>query len=94
MGAEGYKAQCQFERDVKVGDKCLASWTNSGNGYTTLVEVVSINQKSFGVKIVNGIKGYPAGWHLNIPNILNYKRWGWDNRLDRSVATGTPEGRQ
>lgn len=79
------QTQIQFECQVKVGDKCLALWTNSGRYYQTEVEVAAVNSKSFGVKIVKAIEGYPVGWKINIPNFANINRWTWNNRL-------TPKG--
>lgn len=81
MSAEEYKAALHFERELKVGDKCLARWTNCGYGYEAEAEVVAVNPKSYGVCITKDIDGYPAGHHLNIPRILNWKKWSWNNRL-------------
>ena len=81
MSAEKVKEQVQFEREVKVGDKCQAHWTNCGHYYGAEVEVVAVNSKSFGVKIAKAIEGYPVGWRINIPNFANSDRWSWNNRL-------------
>ena len=83
MSAEDYKKQCEFERNLKKGDKCLAYWTNCGRYYQTEVEVVAVNAKSYRVMIAKAIGGYPVGWKINIPNALNYDRWTWNNRLAR-----------
>ena len=71
----------RFEQGLKVGDKCLARWTNCGYFYQGEVEVVAINAKSFGVRLLKAVDGYPAGQRLNIPNLLNIDRWSWNNRL-------------
>ena len=81
MSAEEYREAMCFERELKVGDRCLARWTNCGYCYEAEVEVVAINPKSYGVRITKDIDGYPAGHHLNIPGILNCKKWSWNNRL-------------
>ncbi|MBA7611208.1 hypothetical protein ES703_18427 [subsurface metagenome] len=81
MSAEDVKKQIQFEREVKVGDKCKAYWTNCGHYYGTEVEVEAINQKSFRVRVSQPTDGYPDGHKLNIPNFLNIDRWTWNNRL-------------
>ena len=81
MSADEVKEQLEFERNIKVGDKCLALWTNSGHYYQTAVEVVTVNSKSFGVRIARAIEGYPMGWKINVPNFLNMDRWTWNNRL-------------
>jgi len=38
MSADKVKEQLEFERNVKVGDQCLAHWTNCGNYYETHLE--------------------------------------------------------
>ena len=81
MRADKVKEQLEFERDVKVGHKCLAHWTNCGNYYETQVEVEAVNAKSFRVRIARAIEGYPVGWKINVPNFLNIDRWTWNNRL-------------
>jgi len=81
MSAEDVKRQIQFEREVEVGDKCLAHWTNCGNYYETQVEVEAVNAKNFRVRITKATDGYPVGHKLNIPNFLNIDRWTWNNRL-------------
>ena len=81
MSAEKVKEQIQFEREVKLGDKAIAHWTNCGHYYETEVEVVAVNAKSFGVKIARAIEGYPVGWKINVPSFLNVNRWTWNNRL-------------
>ena len=70
-----------FERELKVGDRCLARWTNCGYCYEAEAEVVAVNPKSYGVRITKDIDGYPAGHHLNIPRILKWKKWSWNNRV-------------
>ena len=81
MSADEVKEQLEFERSLKVGDRCKAYWTNCGSYYGTEVEVVAINQKSFRVRITKPATDYPAGQNLNIPNFLNVDRWTWNNRL-------------
>lgn len=81
MGAEEFKNQCEFERNLKKGDKCLAFWTNSYRYFKTEVEVVAINKLSYRVQVVKTVDGYPAGWKLNIPTATNYDRFTWNNRL-------------
>ncbi len=81
MSADKVEKQIKFECEVKVGDRCLALWTNCGHYYETEVEVVTVNSKSFGVKIAKAIEGYPVGWKINIPNFANSARWTWNNRL-------------
>ena len=75
------KEALNFERNIKVGDKCLALWTNCGNYYEGEVEVDAVNAKSFGVRLLKAVDGYPASQRLNIPNFLNTNRWSWNNRL-------------
>ena len=81
MSAEDVRKQTQFEREVKLGDKAIAHWTNCGRYYETEVEVVTVNSKSFGVAIATAIEGYPVSWRINIPNFANSDRWSWNNRL-------------
>ena len=81
MSAEDVNEQIRFEREVKVGDKAIAHWTNCGHYYETEVEVVAVNAKSFRVRIVKAIEGYPVGWKINVPSFLNIDRWTWNNRL-------------
>jgi len=81
MSADEVKEQLEFERNIKVGDKCLAHWTNCGNYYETQVEVEAVNAKSFRVRIAKAIEGYPLDWKINVPNFLNIDRWTWNNRL-------------
>lgn len=71
-----------FERRLKVGDKCYALWTNSGYCYEEKVEILKVNLKSYRVKLLKAIEGYPAGVKLNIPCILNVKQWSWNNHLE------------
>jgi len=95
MSAEDVKRQIQFEREVKVGDKCLAHWTNCGNYYETQVEVEAVNAKSFRVRIAKAIEGYPVGWKINVPNFLNIDRWTWNNRLaPLQVEAGVMPGKE
>ncbi len=81
MSADEVKEQLEFERNIKVRDKCSAHWTGCGNYYETQVEVEAVNAKSFRVRITKAIDGYPVGHKLNIPNFLNIDRWTWNNRL-------------
>lgn len=81
MGESDIRNVIELENNVKVGDTYLANWTNSGYLYSAIVEVVTINPKSFGVKLVQAIDGYPVGHHLNIPRFMNQNRWSWNNRL-------------
>jgi len=81
MSADEVKEQLEFERDVKVGDRCRAHWTNCGYYYETEAEIEAINAKSFRVRIAKATDGYPVGHKLNIPNFLNIDRWTWNNRL-------------
>ena len=81
MSADEVKEQLEFERNIKVRDKCSAHWTNCGNYYETQVEIEAINAKSFRVRITRATDGYPVGHKLNIPNFLNIDRWTWNNRL-------------
>ena len=81
MSVEDVKRQIQFEREVQVGDKRMAHWTNCGHYYEAEVEVEAINDKSVRVRITKATDGYPVGHKLNIPNFLNMHRWSWDNRL-------------
>ena len=81
MSADEVKEQLEFERSLKVGDKCRAHWTNCGYYYGAEVEVEAINAKSFRVRITKATDGYPVGHKLNIPNFLNMNRWTWNNRL-------------
>jgi len=81
LSADEVRKQTQFEREVKLGDRAIAHWTNCGRYYETEVEVVAVNAKSFRVKIAEAIEGYPVGWKINIPNFLNIDRWTWNNRL-------------
>ena len=81
MSKEDVKNQISFERELKLGDRCLAHWTNCGHYYETEVEVVAVNVKSFRVRITKATDGYPVGHKLNIPNFLNIDRWTWNNRL-------------
>ena len=81
MSVGDVKNQINFERELKSGDKCLACWTNCGYFYQGEVEVVAINVKSFRVKLLKPVDGYPTGQCLNIPNFLNSNRWSWNNRL-------------
>ena len=96
MSAEDVRKQTQFEREVKVGDKAIAHWTNCGHYYETEVEVVAVNAKSFRVMIAKAIEGYPVGWKINVPSFLNIDRWTWNNRLapsesgDACPKCGTP----
>lgn len=92
-GFERIRKQCDFERELQLGDKCIAHWTSCGYTYSHQVEVVKLNQKSFGVKLLEDVPAvsqigssqggvdYPAGHMLNIPNFLNTNRWSWANRL-------------
>jgi len=81
LSAEDVNEQIRFEREVKVGDKATAHWTNCGRYYETEVEVVAVNAKSFRVKIAREVEGYPVGWKINVPSFLNVDRWTWNNRL-------------
>jgi len=96
LSADEVKKQLEFEREVKLGDKCLAHWMNCGHYYETEVEVVAVNAKSFRVMIAKAIEGYPVGWKINIPSFLNIDRWTWNNRLapgmsdDACPKCGTP----
>lgn len=81
MGAEEFIKQCRWEKELKVGDECLAFWTNSGNYYHAKVTVEAINQKSYRVRMAEEMDGYPFGWKLNIPSAANFDRWTWNNRL-------------
>ena len=74
MSVEDAKKQIQFEREVKVGDKCQAHWTNSGCYYGAEVEVEAINARSFRVRIIQATDGYAVGHKLNIPNFLSIDR--------------------
>jgi hypothetical protein len=85
VGNNDIRRVIEFENSLKVGDTCLAYWTNCGRYYDALVEVVSVNSKSFGVKVVNAIEGYPSGHRLNIPRFTNFNRWSWNNRLASRV---------
>ena len=88
---EDFEKLCEFERTLKVGDKCLAYWTNSGIYWRAEVKVLAINKKSYQVEIVGSLlpvrscyspdATYPVGHKLNIPNTLNYDRFTWNNRL-------------
>lgn len=86
MGYEDIRKQCDFERGVSEGDRCIAFWTNSGYYYRTEVQVDKVNEKSFRVSIQKALDGYPVGWMINVPNFLNTKRWSWFNRLAPSVV--------
>lgn len=81
MSGEKAQQQVQFECQVQKGDRAIAHWTNSGYYYQTEVEVVAVNSKSFGCKIVTPLEGYPVGWKINVPNFSNIDRWTWNNRL-------------
>lgn len=81
MGHEEIKAQLTFERNVELGDKCMAHWTSCGSAYSGRVEVTKLNDKSFRVKLLKANPDYPEGFLLNIPNFTNIHRWAWDNRL-------------
>ena len=95
MSADEVKEQLEFERNIKVGDKCLAHWTNYGNYYETQVEVEAVNAKSFRVRIAKAIEGYPVGWKINVPNFLNIDRWTWNNRLaPLQVEAGVMPGKE
>jgi len=101
MSADEFKELCDFERKLKVGDKCLAYWTNSGIYWRAEVKVKAINKKSYQVEIVGdvvpaGVSGmtYPVGQKLNIPNTLNYDRWTWNNRVAPLEQKNKSEGGQ
>jgi hypothetical protein len=81
MGAEEYRNQIKFEHDLKVGDTCRASWTNSYRVFTSKVKILVINKLSYRVKMLETVDGYPTGWKLNIPRYLNARRFTWNNRL-------------
>ena len=85
MSAEDVKMQLHLERIIKVGNKCMARWTNCGHYYEAEVEIEAINAKSFRARITRATDGYPVGHKLNIPNFLNVGRWTWNNRLDPAV---------
>jgi len=81
------RKQCNFERQVQMGDKCVAFWTVSGFACKGHVEVVKENEKSWRVRLMEAVPGptgpddYPVNRLLNIPNFLNRARWNWANRL-------------
>jgi len=46
----------------KVGQQLIHRWTNSGNQYEAIVEVVKVNTKSIRVKLIDSI---PEGYKPN-----------------------------
>lgn len=76
------KRQLLFEKRLEPGVVVRARWTNSGHYYEAKAEVVCYNLKSFRVKLLEPVDGYPAGQHLNIPNLNDILgRWSVNNRL-------------
>lgn len=70
------------EASMKPGIEGIAHWTNCGHYYQTTVRVKTVNAKSLGVEIIKPLDGYPAGWTLNIPRVLDLRRWSANNRLE------------
>lgn len=81
MKAEEFRQVINFENSLRVGDTAVAYWTNCGNWCSGKVEIVAINRKSFRVRLVEDVEGYPAGQRLNIPRLMQIERWSVNNRL-------------
>jgi hypothetical protein len=81
VGAEEFKKQVEFERQIRVGKEYTALWTNSHAYWQAQVRVLAINKQSYRVEIISGPDPYPVGWKLNIPKATNYMRFTWNNRL-------------
>jgi len=84
--AEEFRQVVNFENSLKIGDTVMAHWTNCGYDWAGKAEVVAINRKSFGVRLIEDVgdpkgMGYPAGQRLNIPRLVQIERWSVNNRL-------------
>lgn len=88
MNAEQFRKVIAFENGLKVGDECIACWTNSGHFYQTTARVRKVNEKSFVVEILASLDGYPAGHPIHAPRIADIRRWSANNRLEPIRETG------
>jgi hypothetical protein len=68
-----------IDADWNIGDRARLYWTNCGNRYTAIVEVVKLNARTVKIKLADDVpEGYPVGQSWAVAKI------GTDlNRLER-----------
>lgn len=85
MTADEYKNLFAFEADLKIGDKVMFYWTNSGNYFKARAIIEKINRKSFRVTLDEAVEAaygtYPVGNSMIAPRIGNFDVWSWNNRV-------------
>lgn len=88
MTPEEYRKAMDFESALKAGDRVRVSWTNCGNFFGAIAEVVRVNAKSVVVKLREEVSypglasGYPVGQRIRAPRLGDIRRWSVNNRVE------------
>ena len=84
MNAAEFREVMSFEQGLKEGDEIILRWTNCHSYFEARATVVRVNEKSIRGRLTEevmhrGKVGYPAGWEISVPRLLDLRKWSCNN---------------